>query len=175
MLIGISTTIQLEIKDSKLIYCYDLILQTTCPIFSVVAPSTGSGTNQCAGIGPATWTNILAPPAGSVQTNIGWQKFSIDLSTHLNHPVTIEVFVAHCNIAGHFGYGYFDANCGTLDLGLNTSTISMPNQNVLAQDVCGNSATLTAPGGFNPYVWRGPSSFTSSSQTIVRSTPLLSR
>ena len=147
----------------------------TCPVFSIVAPSTSTTaqpTRTCVGIGPASWTNIPAPSgSGSVQTNTSWQKFAINLTGYIGQNVQIEVVVGACSLNGHFGYAYFDSDCDVLQLGVNTSTISLQDGTVSAVGVCGNSATLTAPFGLGPYLWSGPGGFLSTNQVIVRSTP----
>ncbi len=139
-----------------------------CPNFSIVAPSTGAP--NCAGIGPTSWSLT----AGGIQTSVGWQKFSIDLTPYMSQNVTIEVIVAHCSLQGHYGYAYFDSNCNTMNLTVNnTQTLSMPSTTVYPQVLCGSNATLTAPSGLGPYAWFGPAgTFTNlSSQTVTTSIP----
>lgn len=126
------------------------ILQS-CPNFSILPPSVTS-TASCPGIGPTTWTTV-----GFNTYNNGWQKYSIDLTSYMNQNVTVEVFVSDCSQGGHFGYGYFDSNCNTFGVTLNSSTVfPAPTQTVNIPALCGTTATLTAPNGLNPYLWNGP-------------------
>lgn len=145
------------------------ILQT-CPTFSIVAPASGAG--GCAGLGPLTWSTVISG-GNTLKTSQGWQKFSIDLTPYLSSPysnVTIEIFVGDCALGGHWGYAYFDSHCNTMDLTVNTQTLSMPNPSVYPQVQCGGTATMTAPAGLSPYSWSGPTG-TSTSQSITTSVP----
>lgn len=145
------------------------VLQS-CPSFSIVAPASGAG--GCAGIGPLTWVTVNSGP-NTIKTSAGWQKFSMDLTPYMTTPasnITIEVFVGDCSLGAHWGYAYFDAGCNTMDLTVNTQTISMPSPTVYPQVQCGGTATITAPAGLSPYTWSGPSG-TSTNQTIVTSIP----
>lgn len=127
-----------------------------CPNFTFNAPATNS--NLCPGTGPTNWLNTGVCPFGQCiwRTN-GWQKYSMDLTQYIGTCVTIEVMVADCSPTGHYLYTYFDSNCNTMNLIVNgTNTVSMPSQTVTPQVLCGTTATLTAPGGLNPYLWNGP-------------------
>jgi gliding motility-associated-like protein len=139
---------------------------TACPNFSIIAPASSGG---CAGIGPLSWVS-MGSGANAVRTSTAWQRYSIDLSPYMGNNVTVEAIVAHCTAQGHFGYAYFDSNCGTLNLRLNnTSNVSMFSQNVSVQVGCGTTATLGAPTGFNPFTWQGPGGLSSSNQSIQAS------
>lgn len=127
-----------------------------CPNFTFNAPATNS--NLCPGTGPTNWINTGVCPFGQCiwRTN-GWQKYSMDLTQYIGTCVTVEVMVADCSPTGHYLYTYFDSNCNTMNLIVNgTNTVSMPSQTVTPQVLCGTTATLTAPGGLNPYLWNGP-------------------
>jgi hypothetical protein len=115
---------------------------TPCPNFSIIAPATGL--SGCSGIGPLSWTSVAAGGT-TVFTSNGWQRYSINLSQFAG-PVSVEVMVAHCSATGHFGYGYFDSNCGQLNLRVNgTTTVNMPTSNVNVQVACASTATMVAP------------------------------
>lgn len=150
------------------------ILQALCPTFSIVAPASGSG--GCAGLGPLTWTTV-GSGVNAIKTSTGWQKFSIDLTPYLfSTPgnVTIEVFVGDCSLGGHWGYAYFDARCNTMDLSVNTQTLSLLSPTVYPQVLCGGTATMTAPAGLINYTWTGPPSAgigTVTTQTLVTAVP----
>ncbi len=125
------------------------ILQT-CPIFSITPPSAG-----CPGTGPTTWSvNSNNPPD---KFNTSWQKYSIDLTPFINSCVSIEVTVGDCAFLGHYAYAYFDSNCSDFGITVNNSTVfPAPTLTVNVQAPCATTATLSAPGGLNPYVWNGP-------------------
>ena len=133
-----------------------------CPNFSIVAPSSGFG--GCAGIGPTTWTTFAS---GTIRASSGWQRFSIDLTSYLGQNVTIEAYVAHCSLTGHYGYAYFDSDCGTMDLIVNnTQTLSMLGTTVSPQVQCATTATLTAPAALAPRQWFGPAGSGISGSTV---------
>jgi gliding motility-associated-like protein len=123
-----------------------------CPNFSILAPT--STTNTCSGIGPASWTNT---PGNTHFYNLGWQKYSIDLTSYIGSCVTIEVMVGDCALWGHAGYAYFDSNCTDFGFVLNgTTSFPAPNYTVNVTAPCGSTANISAPGGLNPYLWNGP-------------------
>lgn len=145
----------------------------TCPSFSIIAPGSSGG---CAGIGPVTWVTVNSG-GSTVRTSTGWQKFSVDLGSYITGPIsniTAEIIVGDCSQTGHFGYAYFDSNCNTMNLAVNSSTVSMPSPTVFPQVQCGSTATLGAPNGFSPFVWKGPAGSginSNTSQTITTSIP----
>ena len=68
-----------------------------------------------------------------------WTPLAVDLAPYIGQTVTIRVKTADCDQGGHFGYAYFDAICGDLDI----SAYS-----------CGpNQIRLSVPPGFNSYEW----------------------
>jgi gliding motility-associated-like protein len=142
---GIHTCCQQPYLFVRLRDCIGNLL--ACPVFSFNAPS-----GLCP-VSVGTWTNGIP----GVQRSNGWQRYSIDLTQYISTCVTVEVMVADCSPTGHFLYTYFDSNCNTMNLTVNGSTnISMPSQTVTPQVSCASTATLTAPGGLNPYLWNGP-------------------
>lgn len=129
-----------------------------CPAFSVSAPSTGG----CAG-GPGTpnyylqqsLTQYTLSNNGDIIYN-PWQISSIDLTTYIGQNITIEIVATDCTAGGHYGYCYFDAQCGPMTIygngtgyGAGVSTATVPT--------CGAAgATLCASDGLGPYSWAGP-------------------
>ncbi len=144
-----------------------------CPDFSFNAPATNSAT--CPGTGPATWSQTaIGCPFQCVFVSLGWQKYSIDLTSYIGSCVTVEVMVMDCQPTGHYLYAYFDSNCNQMLLGVNGAPVSMPTQTLVVQAPCATTATLTAPGGLSPYTWDGPplSGITSNTnQTISTAVP----
>lgn len=68
-----------------------------------------------------------------------WSSVGIDCSA-LTGQVTIEFITFDCVNTGHFGYAYIDAYCSSLQLNV---------------DYCvyDNSSSLSAPEGFENYLW----------------------
>jgi gliding motility-associated-like protein len=140
----------------------------SCPVFSIVAPATGG----CSGVGPLTWVSV-GTGSNTVMTSNGWQKFSIDLTNYITSPysnITIEVVVCDCALTGHFGYAYFDAQCNTMNLSVNSNTLSMVSPTIYPQVICGGTATMVAPSGLVTYTWAGPTG-SNTSQTMVTTVP----
>jgi PKD repeat protein len=68
-----------------------------------------------------------------------WTDVAVNLVDYIGDSVTIKFTTSDCNAGEHFGYAYIDAYCGPLEI---------------AADYCpGNPATLTAPPGYQTYVW----------------------
>lgn len=87
-----------------------------------------------------------------------WSTVNVDLSNYLGQNVTVEFTTGDCSQGGHYGYAYIDANCAP-------STLS-----ALADTICpGQSATLTAPNGYQSYNW-SPGGATSQSITVTPAT-----
>jgi gliding motility-associated-like protein len=69
-----------------------------------------------------------------------WTTVGIDLSPYIGQNVTIEFSTGDCALGGHFGYAYVDCYCSPL---------------VILSDLCdgATSTVLTAPVGFESYLW----------------------
>ncbi|MBL7921605.1 MAG: gliding motility-associated C-terminal domain-containing protein [Bacteroidia bacterium] len=127
-----------------------------CPNFTVSAPST-----QCAQSG-SNLPQYFNAPAGTPYAGSGslvfnkWKVSSIDLTAYIGQSITIDVVASDCTASGHYGYVYFDAQCGPMTIigngqpfAAGTPSITLPT--------CGSSgATIVAPGGLGPYSWAGP-------------------
>lgn len=83
-----------------------------------------------------------------------WTTVGVDLTAYIGTPVTIEARTADCGYGGHFGYGYLVGNCHPLEITV---------------DYCigDTSAILTAPAGFQSYLW----STGQTTQSIVINNP----
>jgi gliding motility-associated-like protein len=127
-----------------------------CPNFTVSAPST-----QCAQSGtnlPAYFNAPAGTPATSASSLVynKWKVSSIDLTAYIGQSITIDIVATDCTASGHYGYVYFDAQCGPMTIigngnpfAAGTPSITLPT--------CGSSgATIVAPGGLGPYQWAGP-------------------
>ncbi|MCC6370949.1 MAG: gliding motility-associated C-terminal domain-containing protein [Bacteroidia bacterium] len=129
----------------------------SCPTFTFAAPINGTN-SSCSSPG-ITWASPVSIGGSPAYRNNGWQVYSLDLTSLINNTVSVEVIVSDCAPTGHFGYAYFDSNCGELGITLNNSTVyPAPNQFTPVKIVanCGTTATLSVPGGLGPYQWTGP-------------------
>jgi hypothetical protein len=69
-----------------------------------------------------------------------WTSVGLNLLPYVGHQITITVTAADCTLSGHYGYGYFVAECNPLQITVNYCK--------------GDSAAiLKAPDGFESYVW----------------------
>lgn len=69
-----------------------------------------------------------------------WTDVAVDLSPYIGDSVTVQFATGDCNAGQHFGYAYIDGYCQVLEL------------NVVSQN-CTNVLDLTAPNGYQSYVW----------------------
>ena len=69
-----------------------------------------------------------------------WTSVGVNLLPYVGQKITITVTAADCTLGGHYGYGYFVAECHPLQITVNYCK--------------GDSAAiLKAPDGFESYVW----------------------
>lgn len=105
-------------------------------------------TNQNTGLPvPCTFYQVAA--AGSIpgftsQGQIRWLQWTtvgVDLSGIPNGtPLTVVARTGDCSLSGHYGYGYVWADCSPLQINISYC-------------LGDNSATLSAPDGFQNYLW----------------------
>lgn len=81
-----------------------------------------------------------------------WTNVGIDLSDYAGQDVRVQFLTYDCAWYGHFGYAYFTASCINNKLSLNGCN--------------GDQVTLSAPVGFDSYVWDNGSNSTSTIYTI---------
>ena len=83
-------------------------------------------------------------PLGSASDSIVWRDWTTvgaNLSSYIGQTISIEFMAGDCTLGAHYGYAYFVADCYPLNI---TVTYCKSDLN----------ATLTAPQGFESYVWR---------------------
>ncbi|MBA2611773.1 MAG: gliding motility-associated C-terminal domain-containing protein [Bacteroidetes bacterium] len=127
----------------------------TCPSFSVSAPSIScpSGTDA------PTYFNA---PSGTPYTGSGsiifnkWKVSSIDLTAYIGQNITIDVISTDCDAGGHYGYVYFDAQCGPMTIIGNGNPFAAGSPSITLPTCGAAGATIIAPGGLGPYSWAGP-------------------
>ena len=68
-----------------------------------------------------------------------WKKVAIDLSDYLGFNIQIQFTTTDCGLGGHWGYAYITTKCGPLEIDI--------------QKNCEGTINLTAPEGFNSYLW----------------------
>lgn len=94
-----------------------------CGEYSVYAGQPGQNFQTCGSVKWMPWTTV-----------------GIDLTPYTGQAISIEFTTKDCNASGHYGYAYISASCYPLNI---TSTFCIGN----------NNAILTAPPGFQTYVW----------------------
>jgi len=127
-----------------------------CPNFTVSAPST-----QCAQTG-SNLPQYFNAPAGTPYTGSGslvynkWKVSSIDLTAYIGQNITIEVIASDCTASGHYGYVYFDAQCGPMTIIGNNQPFAAGTPSITLPTCGATGATIIAPSGLGPYQWAGP-------------------
>ncbi|MBL7933489.1 MAG: hypothetical protein JNL60_16405, partial [Bacteroidia bacterium] len=122
----------------------------TCPSFSVSAPSS-----QCTQTVPMTYYNVNSWTPATVNSAIiynPWKLSSMDMTPYIGKYITIEVLVSDCNQGGHFGYVYFDAQCGPMTVYGNGNPYDA-GTNVIVPTCGAAGATICAADGLGPYSW----------------------
>lgn len=95
------------------------------------------------------------PNAPSAVVWRDWTTVGVNLLPYIGQNITITVTAADCTLTGHYGYGYFVAECHPLQITVNYCK--------------GDSAAiLKAPDGFQSYVWLPDST---QGQTLVIPNP----
>jgi hypothetical protein len=87
-----------------------------------------------------------------------WSTVNVDLSNYIGQAVTAEFTTGDCAQGAHYGYAYIDAACSQSFLEAYPDTICV-----------GESATLTAPNGYQSYLWL-PGNQTTQSITVTPNT-----
>jgi gliding motility-associated-like protein len=90
-----------------------------------------------------------------------WVNIYIPLINYIGQQVTIQFESSDCNQGGHIGYAYVAVDCAPFEA-ITTSPY-----------ICGsNTVQLTAPGGSNSYLWKGPGVVPpANTQTITANAP----
>jgi gliding motility-associated-like protein len=130
--------------------------QIPCPTFSASALSsacTNTNTNVSFLV---SQTCNTASASGSNPIFNKWQIASMDLTPYIGQNITINIVASDCTGGGHYGYVYFDAQCGPLTIYGNglpyaagSGTVTVPTCGVAG-------ATICAPAGMGLYSWAGP-------------------
>lgn len=85
-----------------------------------------------------------------------WSLVAVDLTNYIGQNITVDFQTGDCNQGGHFGYAYIDASCNPLQI----TTTYCPGDQL---------ADLTAPPGFQSYLWS--TGQTSQSISVTNPTP----
>jgi gliding motility-associated-like protein len=74
-------------------------------------------------------------------TYSNWKKVAIDLSAYVNSPTPIQIqfTTTDCGLGAHWGYAYITTSCGPFEIDM--------------QKDCQGDIVLTAPDGFDSYLW----------------------
>jgi hypothetical protein len=127
-----------------------------CPSYSAAGPSTGCQNYTVNGI------NFLNGVSGTPATvNSGvvfnkWQVNSMDLTPYIGQNITIDIIANDCDASGHYGYVYFDAQCGPMVVYGNGTPYGAGSGNITVPTCGAAGATLCASSGLGPYSWAGP-------------------
>lgn len=127
----------------------------TCPSFSASALSA-----QCTNT--ATGINYLVAGTGApAGVNSGdifnkWQIASMDLTQYISQNIKIEIVTSDCTAGGHYGYVYFDAQCGPMSIIGNNVPFPAGSGSVTVPTCGAAGATICATPGLGPYSWQGP-------------------
>lgn len=107
----------------------------SCGIYTVYGGQPGQNFQTCGGV---TW--------------LPWTIVGMDLSPFMGQNVMVEFTTKDCSLSGHFGYAYVSAECMPL---------------LLDVEYCigSNNVTITAPPGFQDYLWT-PGNMTTESIVI---------
>ncbi|HQQ95305.1 MAG TPA: hypothetical protein PLQ93_12165, partial [Bacteroidia bacterium] len=127
-----------------------------CPSYSAAGPSSSCLNYTVNGINFLTAQTGATAAINTPTVFNKWNISSMDLTPYIGQNITIEVIVSDCDAGGHFGYAYFDAQCGPMVVygnnvayGAGSGSINVPT--------CGAAgATLCASAGLGPYKWAGP-------------------
>ncbi len=127
----------------------------TCPSYSVSAPSVScpSGTDA---------PQYFNAPSGTPYTGTGaiifnkWKVNSIDLTAYIGQNIQIDVISTDCDAGGHYGYVYFDAQCGPMTIIGNGNPFAAGTPSITLPTCGATGATIIAPPGLGPYSWAGP-------------------
>ncbi len=127
-----------------------------CPNFSVSAPSS-----QCVTSG-SNLPQYFNAPSGTPYAGSGslvynkWKVSSIDLTQYIGQNIQIDVVATDCDASGHYGYVYFDAQCGPMTIIGNGNPFAAGTPSITLPTCGAAGATIIAPGGLGPYSWAGP-------------------
>jgi gliding motility-associated-like protein len=132
----------------------------TCPNFTASALSSAC-------INTVTTINwLVANPTGTsgctpASLSSGrifnkWQIASMDLSGYIGNCITIEVVATDCTASGHYGYVYFDAQCGPMTITGNGTPFPAGTASMIVPTCGAAGATMCATPGIGSYAWAGP-------------------
>lgn len=138
------------INDYSLIFRYAVVFQDPShttpqqPRFEVKAyDSATNAIVNCSQFTYVATSNLPGFTLSSSGSNVwyrNWSTASIDLSGYAGRTVIVDFATGDCALGGHFGYGYVDLDCGLFKI----NTVACVNS---------PTTTLTAPPGFQSYVW----------------------
>ncbi len=113
----------------------------------------------------AAGTTTLSSSTSSGKVYNPWKIRNIDLTPYLGNTIQIDFIICDCVYGAHYGVAYIDAECGPMPVLTNA-----PANQPICLPVSG-TGTINAVPGFDPYLWKGPGGFSSSTQSISVSVP----
>lgn len=132
--------------------CYDSITSASisCNTFSYVASGSLPG--------------FLQSSADTSVRYKTWTTGMLNLSGYSGRTVIVDFATGDCSLGGHFGYGYLDMDCGLFQIATTQCNL-------------GGYTNLSAPSGFQSYVWKDSALTTTlgTTQNITIATPSVSK
>ena len=125
--------------ETKILNALGLPIGGGCGTYTVYGGQPGQNFQQC---GSRTW--------------LPWTTVGLDLTPYMGQTIQVEFTTWDCAQGAHFGYAYLAAECLPLSIDVN---------------YCGGNQplTLTAPSGFQSYVWQ-PGNLSGQQVTIINPT-----
>ena len=127
-----------------------------CPSYSAAGPS---GSCQNYTVNGINFLNAVSGTPATVNSGIvfnKWQVNSMDLTPYIGQNITIDIIANDCDASGHYGYVYFDAQCGPMVVYGNGTPYGAGSGNITVPTCGAAGATLCASSGLGPYSWAGP-------------------
>ncbi|MBL7902530.1 MAG: T9SS type A sorting domain-containing protein [Bacteroidia bacterium] len=128
-----------------------------CPGYSLAAPSSQCSSYTINGVDFLQVQSGATVNPNAIATVFNkWKVSSLDLSPFIGQIINIDIIVSDCNDGNHFGYAYFDAQCGPMVVYGNNSPYNSSSGNISVPTCGAAGATLCATPGLGPYQWSGP-------------------
>lgn len=127
-----------------------------CPSFSASALSAQcvNTTQVIEFLGAQTCQTVTVNNANVIFNK--WKISSMDLTQYIGQSITIEIVASDCTGGGHYGYVYFDAQCGPMTITGNGNVYPAGTNSVVVPTCGASGATMCATAGLGPYSWAGP-------------------
>lgn len=162
------------VNNYSLIFRYAVVFEdpshaaSAQPRFEVKGIDSATGnTVSCSQFTYIATSGLPGFTLSSSGTNVyykSWTTASLNLSGYAGRTVYVDFASGDCAFGGHFGYGYVDMSCGLFQVAYNACDTS-------------STVSLSAPPGFNTYVWKDSSNWSTvgTGQTVSITRPLTTK